>query len=57
MQARESQRSSLQHKDELARLNVTLPIGLYKKLKILALDRDTTLSAMITAMIKSAIQG
>ena len=39
-----------------ARLSVSVPRGVYKQLKLLAHDRDTTISALLVQLIKAEIQ-
>jgi hypothetical protein len=41
--------------DSLARLSVTLPRNLYRKVRLHALDQDTTLSALIAALIRKEL--
>jgi hypothetical protein len=39
-----------------ARLSVGVPRGIYKKLKLLAHDREMTISALLVQLIKAEIQ-
>jgi len=39
-----------------ARLSVSVPRGVYKQLKLLAHDRDMTISALLVQLIKAEIQ-
>lgn len=41
--------------DALARLSVSLPRSLYRQVKLLALDQDTTLSALLTGLIRKEL--
>ena len=41
--------------DPIARLSVTLPRNLYRKVRLHALDQDTTLSALIAALIRKEL--
>jgi hypothetical protein len=41
--------------DEQARLSVTLPRSLYKRLKLAAHDNDTTVSSLIIKLIRSEL--
>jgi hypothetical protein len=40
-----------------ARISVSVPRGIYKQLKLLAHDRDVTVSALLLGLIKNEIQG
>ena len=39
-----------------ARISVSLPRGIHKQLKLLALDRDVTISTLLLGLIKAEIQ-
>lgn len=39
-----------------ARISVSLPRGIHKQLKLLALDRDTTISALLLSLINDEIK-
>jgi hypothetical protein len=39
-----------------ARISVSLPRGIHKQLKLLALDRDITISTLLLGLIKAEIQ-
>jgi predicted DNA-binding ribbon-helix-helix protein len=43
------------HSAELARLSVAVPKSLYKRLKLVAHDRDMTVSALVLQLIRSEI--
>lgn len=44
------------HSAELARLSVAVPKALYKRLKLVAHDRDMTVSALVLQLIRSEIK-
>ena len=43
------------HSADLARLSVAVPKALYKRLKLVAHDRDMTVSALVLQLIRSEI--
>lgn len=43
--------------EPMARISVNLPRSLYRQFRLHALDQDTTLSALVTRLIRQEISG